>query len=809
MASEATGKGWVGKNFKRKEDARLTVGQGQFIGDLSEPGMVELVFVRSDRAHARIKSIDVSVAAAMPGVLLVITGEELKDQIRSMPQKVVVPALPARHPTHWPLAVGKVKFHGEPVAAVVARDKYVAEDAAEAVIVNYGEDLPFVGDVATALAPGAPLVHEDWKDNQIFAATFTGGDTVEGQEENARKVDELIRGADAVIKQTFRVHRCGVTPMEPRGTLAKWSESDGLKAWITTQRPHIDRLALADLLDIPAGQVRVIAPRDQGGGFGVKAPFYREPILICHLARKLNRPVRWIETRQEHLMAVSAERDQIHTVELAANNDGKFVAFRTDGVCDCGDACEGVYWGYLMSWLGGVLFTNSYDLPMADIRLRVAVTNKSALSPARSFGSYPTRFAIERMVDMMARKLGLSPVDVRRMNLISELPYTTATGAHYDEGDYLAAWDSLVEHLDLPAFRREQAAARMEGRYIGLGFGTGVECSGMASEILVPMENQPGYGAASVRLDPRGKALVSFGDAAQGQGHETTIAQVAAHEFGIHPNDIIVREGDTETTPFGSGTIGARTGSYIMSGVSTACRVLKDKMCKVLANDLDLDATAEDFEFDSGDIILRRDPNIRRSFQEVAERIIMAPLDLPEGMEGGLEHTSFFEAPSRMMSFSVHAAKVEVSAETGQFKILNYVTCEDIGTLINPQIVEGQVQGGVVQGLSNAMFEEFVYDSNGQCITADFENYKLATAADMPSVEVTHSTTLCPHTPLGQRGLGEGIPGPVPGALSNAVCDALEPFGVEITDLPLRPNSIWRQIQASKARQEADKNAAD
>ncbi len=802
MAEISSGKGWVGVNFKRKEDARLTTGRGEFFGDIVVPGVLHLVFVRSDRAHARIKSIDTSAAKAMTGVVSVVTGEDIKDEIKPMPQQVVVPALPARYPTHWPLAIGKVKFHGEAVAAVVARDKYVAEDAAEAVVVDY-DDLPFVSDAKMALEPGAPLVHEDWEDNEMYSNTFTGGDTEEGQAANAKEVDDLIKGADAVIKETFRTHRCGMTPMEPRGALAKWSDTDGLVAWVTTQRPHIDRLALSDILDIPAEKVRVIAPRDQGGGFGVKAPFYREPILVCHLARKLNKPVRWQETRQEHLMVVSHERDQIHTVELAANKDGKFVAMRTRGLCDCGDGCEGVYWGYLMAWLGGILFTNSYDLPKCDIRLRVAVTNKPALSPARSFGSYPTRFAIERIVDMMARKLDMDPGDLRRKNIIKDLPYTTCTGALYDAGDYLNVWDSLIERLDVETFRREQKAAWREGRYIGLGFGTGVECSGMASEILVPMENQPGYGAASVRLDPRGKALVSFGDAAQGQGHETTIAQVAAHEFGIHPDDVIVREGDTETTPFGSGTIGARTGSYIMSGVSTACRVLKEKMCRIMAHDLELDAKPEDFTFADGEIVYNKDSNIRKKFSEMSERIIMAPINLPEGEEGGLEHTSFFEAPSRMMSFSIHAAIVEVTPDTGQFEILRYVTSEDLGTLINPQIVEGQVQGGVVQGLSNALFEEFVYDENGQLLTADFENYKLATAADVPNIEVTHASTPCPHTPLGQRGLGEGIPGPVPGAVSNAVCDALLPFGIEVTQLPLRPDKLWHMIEEAKAKRAA------
>lgn len=800
----AQGEGWVGAKFNRKEDHRLTTGKGRYLADLVVPGMLHMVFVRSEHAHAKIKSIDVSAAKAMPGVVAVYTGEDIKDKIASMPQPVVVPALPAKYPQHWPLAVGRVKFHGEAVAAVVARDKYVAADAAEAVQVDY-EPLPYVGDPQSALKPDAPRLHDGWEDNVIFEMSFTGGPDAVTQSQNDEEVHKIIDNADVVVKERFVCHRCGVTPMETRGALMSWDDADGLEAYITTQRPHIDRLALSDILDIPAERVRVIAPRDQGGGFGVKAPFYREPILVAYVAKTLGRPIRWVESRQEHLMVVSQERDQIHELEIAATKDGKLLAMRNRGLADCGDGCEGVYWGYLMPFLGAVEMPNAYDWPIGDVKIKVAVTNKSCLSPARAFGELPTRFAMERAIDLVAKKCGMEPAELRRKNLVKELPHTSITNEYMDSGDFVKVWDNLMKEADLPGFRKKQEAARKEGRYIGIGFGLGVELSGVASELLVPMENQPGYGAATVRLDPRGKVQVFEGDAPQGQGHETTVAQAVAYAFGIHPDDVVVTTGDTGTTPFGSGTIGARAGSYFVSAAVQACEELKQKIARVMAHDMELsDAKPEDFEYKDGFVTYMKDTNIKKTFREAVERIIMAPINLPHGESGGLEHTAFFEAEKPMIAFNADSCTVEVDINTGQFKILSWTTSEDVGRIINPQIVEGQMQGAIVQGLSNTMFEEFVYDENGQQLTADFENYKLATAADVPDIKVTHAPTPCPYTPLGSRGIGEGRPSAIPGTLTNAICDALTPFGIEITELPLRPNSLWRLIQEARAKQAAD-----
>jgi aerobic carbon-monoxide dehydrogenase large subunit len=800
----AAADGWFGAKFSRKEDYRLTTGRGRYIADIAVPGMLHLVFVRSQVAHARIKRIDTSRAKAIPGVVAVITGDDIKDQIASLPQPVVVPNMPAKYPTHWPLAVGKVRFHGDALAAVVARDKYVAEDAAEAIEVDYKE-LPYVGDPEAALKPDSPIVHDGWDSNLIFEMTFTGGATPQEHVRNEGKVQEAFDSADVVVHNRFRCHRCGVTPMETRGALCLWDDADGLTAYVTTQRPHIDRLALSDILNIPAEKVRVIAPRDQGGGFGVKAPFYREPIIVAYMAQRLGRPVRWIESRQEHLMAVSQERDQIHDLEIAATKEGQLLALRDRGIGDCGDGCEGVYWGFLMPFLGAVELPNAYAWPMGDVKIKVACTNKSALSPARAFGEFPTRFAMERSIDMVARACNLEPAEVRRRNLVKSLPYTSITGEYFDSGDFLKVFDNLMARVDLPGFRNEQAEARKQGRYLGIGFAVGVELSGVASELLVPMENQPGYGAATVRLDPRGKVLVFEGDAPGGQGHETTVAQVVAYAFGIHPNDIVVQTGDTGTTPFGSGTIGARAGSYFVSAAYQACLELKRKIAKVMAHDLELgDVDPDDFEFKDGAIVYKRTPNARKTFREMVERIIMAPINLPPGVSGGLEQTSFFEADKPMICFNADCCKIEMDVNTGQWKILSWTTSEDVGRIINPQIVAGQMHGAIVQGISNACFEQFVYADNGQQLTADFENYKLATAADVPNIEVTHAPTPCPHTPLGSRGIGEGRPSAIPGALSNAICDALSPFGIEITELPLRPDRIWHMIQNAQTRAAAE-----
>jgi carbon-monoxide dehydrogenase large subunit len=793
----------IGQRIVRKEDIRLTAGRGQYFADMKMPGVLHCVYVRSSHAHAAIVSIDAEAAKSAPGVVAVFTGEDIKDRITPLPHPIVVPNLPGKFPKHWPLAVGRVKFNGEPVAIVVAADRYLAEDAAELVDVVYS-DLPYVGSPEEAMRPGAPIIHEGWENNEIFSMSFTGGYAEETVKANVDEVQAIIDAAPIVVRETFKVHRTGVTALEPRGVMASWNEDDGLTCWITTQRPHIDRLALAEVLGLSTQQVRVIAPRDQGGGFGTKAPFYRESILIPWLAKTLGKTVRWLESREESLLVVGQERDQRHEMTIASTPDGKILGLRARIVADNGDGCMGVYWGFVMPVLGAVTLPSGYDIPKCDIQLRCYVTNKPSLSPSRSFGSFPGRFVIERMMDILARRVGKDPLDIRRLNLVGSFPYMTATGCHLDSGDYKKALNSLVSTVDVPAFRALQKKLRDQGRYLGLGFGTGVEISGIASDVFVQLENQPGYGSATARIDARGRVQVLEGDAPQGTSHETTFAQVVAETFGISVADVLVQTGDTANTPFGSGSLGARGGSYTVSAVVNACRKLREKMARIFIYDRKLNALPADIEFEGGFVFPALDRENRITFAELADRIIMKPVSLPPDEQAGLEATDYFEAAKPMFYFGAHACFVELFPKTGQFKINRYVTCEDAGTIINPLVVEGQVQGGVVQGLSNAIFEEFLYDENGQQMTTTFEAYKLATAADVPDIEVTHSFTPCPHTPLGSRGIGEGIPGPVPGALVNAVCDALEPFGIEINQLPLRPDKIWQmlgvQLRSTDAR---------
>lgn len=799
----------IGARLPRHEDMRLVTGRGRYLGDLKAEGMLHLAFVRSPHAHARITGIDTTEAAAHPGVIAVYTGADIKEGIRSMTFPMVLPNLPGRFEDYWPLAVDKVNFHGEPVVAIVAEDRYIAADAAELVMVDY-DPLPAVLSIEQAAQPGAPRIYESWPDNTIFALSFTGGFTEESVAANVSELDEIIASAPVVVQETFRTHRTGITPLETRGTLAIWDDETGLTCHTTTQRPHIERLALAEVLDLPSDMVRVIAPRDQGGGFGVKAPFYREPVLTSWLARELRCPVRWQESREESLMMVGQERDQQHELTLAATEDGQILGLRARIKTDTGDGRQGVYWGFVMPFLGAALLPSGYDIAKADVQLECLVTNKPCLSPSRSFGTLPGRFAMERMLDLLADRVGQSGLEIRLKNIVKELPYTTACGGYLDSGNFVQVIESLAKTIDVDAFRAEQEEARRNGRYLGLGFGTGAEISGVSTEVFVTLENQPGYGAATVRIDARGKVQVVEGDAPTGTSHETVFAQIAAQVFGISPDDVTVKTGDTETTPFGAGSVGSRGGSYTVSAVANAARALRLKIARIFLHDQTAAALAEDraapadspedVVFEGDTVRLASDPARSVPFRDMADRIIMRPVNLPAGEQAGLEATDYFEAEKGMVSFSAHACIVEVDPATGDFTIRRYVTCEDAGTVINPLVVEGQVQGGVIQGLSNAIFEEFLYDEEGQQMSTNFEAYKMAVAPDMPHVEVTHEYTPCPYTPLGSRGLGEGIPGPVPGALVNAICDALRPFCVSINRLPVRPARIWEKLQAARDR---------
>ena len=778
---------WVGQSLPRKEDHRLLVGEGEYVSDITLRRMLAVGFVRSPHAHARIIDIDSTKALALAGVIAVKIGKDF-EHLGPILSDLSVPNLPGmtQRPIFGPLSVDEVLYAGDLVAVVIARDRYVLEDAIAAVEVEY-EPLEAVLDPERALAPDALRVYPDWDSNLVYHQHFAAGD-----------VETAFAKADLVVSERFRSPRSGASPMEPRATIAKYDAADGLTVWMTTQRSHIKRHLLAEYFKLPNGQIRVIAPKDVGGGFGVKAPLYREDIAICALAMMLRRPIKWVENRQENLTNIGQERDQIHDLELAVRADGKILGLRDRMVADCGDARVPIYVSFSMPWLGAMYLTNGYDIPNIDIDLNCVVTHKAGLTPSRSFGSYTCRFAIDRIVDIAARQLNIDPVDMRMKNAITEYPYTTATGVYCDSGDFPTGLNKAREAIDYDAFRELQLARRKKGRYIGVGFSLGIEFSGLSSKILVPMERQPGFGVATIRFDVNGNVQVAHGDQPQGQGHDTTISQVVADELGLHPDGIYVVSGDTRSTPFAAGTIASRMGGYTLSAALLAARALRPKLAAIAAHLLGVDGDETAFSFADGQITYVADSTKHVSIARVAETALLAPTELPEGMEGGLENTAHFEADAfGMQSANVHVVTVEVFPATGNVDILRYVCVDDCGRAVNPTMVRGQIHGGVALGIGNAMQEEFVYDASGAQLTDTLMDYLMAGARDVPHIEVIENNVPTPHTPLGSKGKGEGPTGMVPGALGNAIEDALVPFGVTIAELPFTRERICKLIKES------------
>ena len=782
--AEATG--WVGRPMRRKEDARLIRGQGQYIGDMTLPGMLHVHFVRSRQAHARIVEIDLAPALAVPGVVAGFTGADLlaagmRELLIPSLLPVLMPGAEMRMPRSYPLAVDKTVFHGEPIAILLAEDRYALEDAAELVQVRY-EALPIVIDAEAALEPGSPKVFDEWPDNVLYRETMGNG------------ITDAFDKADIIVEDRYEVPRTGCSPLEPRGVLTVWNDDTGLRHVSTTQRPHLLRTAMSEVLDIPDHLIRVITPKDQGGAFGTKAPLGREDFALAQVARLVKRPLRWIETREEHFRAgYGQERGQIHYLQIAATKDGRILGMRDRCIGDVGDGNQPMFMGLVFPKSGCFWMPSVYNIPQVEIELVCVATNKPCLTPSRSFGSLPARFAMDRSIDRLARELGLDPVAVRRRNLVDKFPHVTGTWNFLDSGDYIGGFDKLVEAMGLEDFRAEQQRLREQGRYVGIGFGGEAEMSGVSSCAYVQLMNKPGYGAATVRISAGGTVLVLDGDPPAGQSHETVIAQVMADEFGLTPDEVQLEYGDTLSTPYSMGAVGNRMAAYTSSAAVKAARVLKDKMARVAAHDLGVDAAPEAFRFVGGEIIWEKDPSVRISFKAIARHLIVTPLNFPPGVEAGLEHTAYYEPPAdvpAMYGSNFHAALVEVDPDSGEFSIQRYVCVDDSGKAINPLVVEGQCQGGVVMGIGNTMFEQFHYNERGELQNVTLEGYMMPSAADVPHIEHRDHSIPTPYTPLGTRGKGEGAPGPVPATIANAIEDALSHLDIKITSLPLRPERI-------------------
>jgi aerobic carbon-monoxide dehydrogenase large subunit len=779
------GDGWVGQGMKRKEDVRMITGRGQYVDDIVHAGTLHVSIVRSPEAHANIVSIDKSAAEERPGVVAVLTGEDLAaDFAAPIPMVWAPPGVEVNVPEHWPVKRGEVKHVGDPVAVVVATDRYAAVDAAEDVIVEY-DHKPVVVDPEQALEDSSTLVWEQFGTNKTHEWSLAGGD-----------VDGAISGADVVVEQRFVQQRTAGAAIEGRGAIGE-PRGDNLTLYSSTQIPHIARFVLSLILGVNEDKLRVVAP-DVGGAFGSKLQVYPEEVLVLALAKRLGRPVKWTESRSEGLSNTHQGRDQIADVTLAAKSDGTVTGLRVNILADFG-----AYFGILtplIPQLGFPVAGGCYDIPALELNVQGVFTNKFYTDAIRGAGRPEATYWVERSMDVLAKKLDMDPLELRRKNFVAKdkFPYTTALEVTYDSGDYEGTLDRLLEHFDLEAFRREQAEMREQGVYRGVGFSTYVEVCGMApSRASGPQGlgiQGAGWESALVRMHPSGTATVFTGASAHGQGHDTTFAQIAADKLGIDPQDVEVIHGDTNLGPWGQGTYGSRSLSVGGEAVARAAEKVADKAKRISA--ALLEAAQEDIELAAdGKYQVRGSPDKSMTMADIAGAAHIPPEELPADIEPGLEETSFYDPENFVFPFGAHACVVDVDVETGKVKVVRYIAVDDCGPAINPKLIDGQVHGGITHSIGQALYEQLVYDEEGQLVTGTFVDYALPTAAEIPTFETDRTETPSPVNSLGVKGVGEaGTIGATP-AITGAVFDALAPLGVTDIPMPLTPMRVWEAIQ--------------
>lgn len=788
MHEQAVGD-YVGSSMTRREDERLLRGQGEYLADIVLPSMVHVAFVRSPMAHARILGIDLAAAAALPGVLMAIGGAELaalmppvKDQQlplpakwrTSVPHRIVDPRQPL-------LAIDKVRHVGEAVAVIVAVDRYTAEDAVDLVELML-DPLPAVVDPEQAVAPGAPQVHEQAPDN-LFAEFSVGkGDA-----------PAALAAAPRRLKRRFRHHRYAGMPMECRGVLGQFDRRTGhLTVWSSTQVVHWVRRELAHTLSLPEARIRCVAP-DVGGGFGTKGHVYPEDLLVPFLAMKLGRPVRWVEDRREHLQSACHSRDQIHDLEVGFDATGRILAVHDRFIMDCG-AWNPVGVGIPYNTASHLI--GPYKVEHLRVEARVVATNKVPNAPYRGAGRPEAAHAMERMMDLIGRELGIEPAEVRRRNMVraDEMPYAVGIPYRdgepivYDTGNYPKALEKALDALGgLAAFRERQAGARAQGRHLGLGLCVYTEGTGVG-----PFEG------ATVRIDPSGKIYVAAGSCPQGQGMETVFAQVAADCWKVRPEDVVLTFADTAAIPMGFGTIASRSTVTLSASIHHASERVRRKVFAIASNVLE--CAEQDLELRDGRVGVVGVPGASMTLAQVAAAARPGwDHRRPEGTDAGLESTFYWEPPTVTWSYAAHAVVVDVDVELGKVSLENYVIAHDCGVLVNPMLAEGQIVGGAVQGIGGAMLEEFLYDPDGQLLAGSFMEYLLPSAADMPRITVLHEQSASPSNPLGVKGLGEGGAIGPPVAIANAVSDALAPYGVEFNDTPITPQRVFEAARGRKA----------
>jgi carbon-monoxide dehydrogenase large subunit len=764
----------VGKRLRRREDPRLITGTATYVDDIKMPGMHYAAILRSPHAAANIRSIDTSKAASHKGVLAVFTGKDTHDA-GSVPCGASLPGL--RVPDHRVLATDRVYYVGHPVAVVVAIDRYVAADAADLIEVDW-EVLPAVADPEKALATGAPAVHPQWPDNTAFVFHQEGGE-----------VDKAFAEADVIVKQRITSQRLIPNPMETRGVVAEYRAAErALTLFTSTQAPHLVRSLVAQILGLDENRLRVVAP-EVGGGFGCKIDTYAEEILMAYVAMKVNKPVKWIESRRENFLCTIHGRGHVDFYEIAATKDGTITGIKVKIIQDLG--------AFLSLLTPAIPTLSVLMLPglyrTKNIRAEVvgAFTNCVATDAYRGAGRPEATHGIERMIDMLAAELKIDPAEIRLKNFVhnDEFPFPTATGLMYDSGDYAAPLKKAMDMAGYTELRREQAEARKSGKLMGIGLCTYGEISAFGPSPATPAG---GWESATVKIEPSGSVTVLTGTSPHGQGEETTFAQITADELGVDIDNILVSHGDTSLVQYGIGTFGSRSTAVGGTALYFALQDLKAKIKKFGALLLESD----DVSFSGGQCVCNKTGKTC-SVKEVAFASYRA-MKLPPDTGPGLVATHFWEPPNFTFPFGAHLVVTDIDPETGAISIRRYIAVDDCGNVLNPLIVDGQVHGGVAQGLGQALWEQAVYDDNGQLITGEFMDYAMPRAHMMPWIESAHTVTPTPVNPLGVKGVGEaGTIGASP-AVVNSVVDALAPLGVKHIDMPMTPEKIWLLVKGGK-----------
>ena len=775
-----------GSGIRRREDPRLITGGSVYTDDVTLPGMVHAAILRSPHAHARITGVDTSAAAAAPGVIAVYTGADVDGVLAPIPCAWIPPESDVKAVAHPAIAKDVVRYQGDAVAVVVADTRYQAEDALELINVGY-EPLPAVVNPAAAMDAGAPQLHDDAPNNQAFHWVASGGDP-----------DAAFAEADVVVSDTIIQQRLVPNAMEPRSAVANWLRSMGeLTLWSTSQNPHIVRFLASLITGVAEHKIRVIAT-EVGGGFGSKIPVYADEMIAAFCAMRLNRPVKWTETRIENFQATIHGRDHVEKVEMAATRDGKITGVRSVVHAGMGaylsTAAPGV-----PTILHGLMYSGPYALSGVKADIYGVFTNTTPVDAYRGAGRPEATFLLERLVDLVAAELGMDPVAVRRRNLIPKFDngHDVVAGLTYDSGDYEAALDLALNRVGYSSLREEQAQARELGHYTGIGVSCYCEICGLGPSQVAGAVGFGGglWESAVVRFHPSGKVNAYVGVSPHGQGEETTFAQIVSDTLGVPLDDVEIVHGDTDNTPMGWGTYGSRTTAVGAGALVLGLNKIKDK-ARALAAHL-LEAAEADIEYADGQFFVRGTPDQSKSIQEIA---LMANVawNMPEGMEPGLEASAFYDPPNFVYPFGAHAAVVDVDPDNGHIELRRYVAVDDCGPQINPMIVEGQVHGGVVQGAGQALWEGAVYGDDGQLLTGSMQDYALPKAHMVPDIETYSSETPSPHNPLGVKGIGETGTIASTVTIYNAVIDALRPLGVTRIEMPLTPQRVWQAIQEAR-----------